>query len=125
MVKIADLGLARVLGEVHETRLTRTGCLVGTPLYIAPEYIRDPDCCSPASDIYALGASMYHAISGHPPFAGISIYKVLQAHLDEPVPAAPPCPGLDPGLASLLQRCLEKDPAQRPTTAELIVRASH
>src|SRR5690606_2162722 len=65
--RIADLGLAKQLNDPELQRLTATGVVVGTPLYVSPEGIRDPETISPKSDIYSLGATFYHMLAGRPP----------------------------------------------------------
>ncbi len=109
-VKIFDFGIA--------ARLDKSGGeaakICGTPFYMAPEQIRgDPP--SPSSDIYSLGATFYHLVTGHPPFTR---GNVLEAHLKE-VPADPAAdaPWLPDGLSEIILRCLKKDPASRYANA--------
>ncbi|HYE05063.1 MAG TPA: serine/threonine-protein kinase [Planctomycetota bacterium] len=118
--KITDLGLAKNYEDEDVTRLTATGVVVGTPLYVSPEAIRDPRTVTVAADIYSLGATFYHMVSGSPPFAQGTAYEVMRGHLegrlrplreiDERIPS---------GLADLIERCLAKEPAKRPTASEL------
>src|SRR5215213_574645 len=100
-VKVLDFGLAEISGthpeeglqldgEVDaEDRLTATGSLVGTPLYVAPELIRQ-QAASRASDLYSFGVIAYELLTGHPPFQGSTV-EVLAGHLEAepPVPALP------------------------------------
>lgn len=112
-VKVLDFGLAR--SESDATRLTATGQLLGTALYMAPEQI-DPrrGRVTRSCDLYALGAVTYHLLSGRPPFVGASLAEVLSAHLhDEPAPLAALVPGIPAGLAAAVARALAKRPEER------------
>jgi CHASE2 domain-containing sensor protein len=127
LVKVLDFGLAEILGmypedgvqpdgEVDlEDRLTATGSLVGTPLYMAPELIRQQPA-SRASDLYSFGVIAYELLAGHPPFQGTTV-KVLAGHLD----LEPPVPALARYIWHVLREPLRKDPAQRPASATEIV----
>jgi serine/threonine protein kinase len=118
--KIADLGLAKQLDDPEAMRLTGTGMVVGTPLYVSPEGIRDPKTISGASDIYSLGATLYHLIGGRPPFEGKTAYDVMRGHLEEkPRPLRELRPSVPTGLATLIERCLAKHPSRRPTPEAL------
>ena len=119
-VKITDLGLAKQTDDPDLNRLTATGMVVGTPLYVSPESIQDPRTATASADIYSLGATLYHLLTGKPPFHSPSPFEVMRAHIELPVP---PIHGLRPevpaGLAQLVERCLAKSPAQRPTALEV------
>ncbi|HXT51546.1 MAG TPA: serine/threonine-protein kinase, partial [Thermoanaerobaculia bacterium] len=112
---LGDFGIAR-LAEAT-TRLTATGMVVGTPIYMAPELARGADA-SPASDRYALAVMLFEMIAGQPPFLGTNPLSVLHQQVHEPVPslaeriAAPP-----PALDAFLARALAKEPDQRHRTA--------
>jgi serine/threonine-protein kinase len=83
-VKVLDFGLAR--GEDEETKLTATGQVLGTALYMAPEQIdRRRGRVTRSCDLYALGAVAYHLLSGRPPFPGATYAEIFRGHLfDEP-----------------------------------------
>jgi serine/threonine protein kinase len=118
--KIADLGLAKQLDDPEALRLTGTGMVVGTPLYVSPEGIRDPKSISGASDIYSLGATLYHLIGGRPPFEGKTAYDVMRGHLEEKLrPLRELRPSVPTGLAMLVEQCLAKNPTRRPTPDDL------
>jgi serine/threonine protein kinase len=108
---LTDFGIAKGVGY---TVLTRTGQIVGTMDYLAPELIRGGDA-SPSSDIYALACLLYECVAGVPPFSDRPLFQVCYAHLQEP----PPDPrahraDLSPEFAATLLKGLEKEPAQRP-----------
>ncbi|WP_052852472.1 serine/threonine-protein kinase [Streptomyces avicenniae] len=115
---VLDLGIAAVTDETDEARLTRTGTLLGTPVYMAPEQAVGGSPVGPAADLYALGAIGYELLAGRVPFtapgaAGL-LYKKLH---EEPAPLAGLRPDLPAGLADLIHRLLAKDPAARPQSA--------
>lgn len=115
--KLADFGLARVGGE---ERLTATHEVLGTPLYMAPEQARGEEA-SAAADVYALGAVLYHSLAGRPPLLpGPTILALLQRlQSEEPPRLSSLGVEVPPAVAALCQRCLAKDPALRPSAAEL------
>lgn len=110
--RLTDFGLAWVSSG---PQLTRSSQLVGTPAYVAPELVAGRRAGTP-SDVYALGVTAYELLTGDRPFAAPSTAALLQAHLDAE-PARPP--GMPDQTWQLLGRCLAKDPADRPTAAEL------
>jgi len=113
---VADWGLARTAAD--ESRVTATGMLVGTPVYMAPEQIvgRAP---TTAADCYALGVMAYETVAGRPPFCGDDVAVVLQGHLSRTPPALRGFDPLVPGTAvRLIGELLDKNPAKRPSAAE-------
>jgi len=111
-VKVIDFGLAKAPGR--DAAMTRTGIMVGTPLYMAPEQIRGDERIGPAADIYALGATLVHLLTGHAPYAGANAYEIMRRHLDDPLPdLAACCPGLRPATRRLITTALAKEPGQR------------
>jgi eukaryotic-like serine/threonine-protein kinase len=119
-VKITDLGLAKQTDDPELNRLTATGMVVGTPLYVSPEAIRDPRSCTIAADVYSLGATLYHLLAGHPPFQAESPYEVMRAHLEQRhQPLRELRNDIPAGLAQLVDRCLSKAPERRPTALQL------
>jgi len=119
-VKITDMGLAKQTDDPEINRLTATGMVVGTPLYVSPEAIRDPRTCTIASDVYCLGATLYHLLVGHPPFQADSPYEVMRAHLElRPQPLRELRADIPVGLAQLVERCLNKTPDRRPTALQV------
>jgi eukaryotic-like serine/threonine-protein kinase len=108
---IADFGIARTKGQ---EQLTRSGVVTGTPAYFAPELARGQEA-SPASDVWALGVSLYVAVQGEPPYEDQSnAIALLNTIANRP----PPAPTRAGPLASIMARMLEPDPARRGTMAE-------
>ncbi|MGW1074821.1 WD40 repeat domain-containing serine/threonine protein kinase [Streptomyces sp. NPDC002537] len=112
--RIIDFGIARA---VDASSLTATGAVIGTYAYMSPEQIR-ADRAGPASDVFALGSVLAFAATGHSPFDAPTLLTVVQRILDEP----PALDGLDGELRRLLTSCLAKDPADRPSVADLPAR---
>jgi eukaryotic-like serine/threonine-protein kinase len=114
VLKIMDFGIARVRGS---QRLTRTGSIVGTLAYMAPEQLRGEEG-DEASDLYSLAIVLYEMLSGSPPFSATSEYDLMQAQINQrPERLIPRVPGLSPALEAALLRALSKKPAQRfPST---------
>ena len=112
--RLTDFGIAR-LGD--DVTLTASGVVMGTPAYIAPEHARG-DEMGPAVDIYGLGATLYYAVEGVPPFgSGGSLATVMAVLSDAPRPMQRAGP-----LAAVLGELLDKDPAARPDAASLRAR---
>ncbi|MEU0674314.1 serine/threonine-protein kinase [Streptomyces sp. NPDC006172] len=111
--KVIDFGISRP--KDSELR-TETGKLIGTPPFMAPEQFRRPREVGPAADIFALGSVLVHAATGRGPFDSDSPYVVAyQVVHDEP-----DLTGVPQALAPLVQRCLAKEPEERPTPDELM-----
>ncbi|MFJ4242517.1 serine/threonine-protein kinase [Streptomyces iakyrus] len=111
--KVIDFGISRPMDS--ELR-TETGRLIGTPPFMAPEQFRRPREVGPAADIFALGSVMVHAATGRGPFDSDSPYIVAyQVVHDEP-----DLTGVPDEVASLVLRCLAKEPEERPTPDELM-----
>ncbi len=113
---LMDFGLARELyGE--DPGVTAPGVLVGTAFYVAPEQARF-GTASPASDLYALGGVLYHALTGDPPFTGDGALDVaLRRFEEDPPDVRVRLPAADPELAALIHALLARDPVERPWDA--------
>ncbi|WP_433361493.1 serine/threonine-protein kinase [Actinoplanes sp. CA-142083] len=109
-VRLTDFGIARVLDAAG---LTTPQAIVGTPHYMAPEAIHGD--AEPASDVYSAGIVLYELVTGAPPYSGEPL-AVLRRHVEES-PERPP--GMPQPVWSLIEWCLDKDPARRPTAGEL------
>ncbi len=111
LVKIADFGLAKILDA--PSSYTADGTTLGTPHYMSPEQGQGK-ALDARSDQYALGASLYHLLTGAPPFDADTAVATIFLHTNEPLPPiasrAPDCP---PGLAAIVERMLAKDPEDR------------
>lgn len=117
-VKVADFGIARFVSDAA-TDLTSTGQIVGTTYYLAPERAKGV-AAGPESDVYSLGCVLYQLVTGHPPFDADTPAAVLYQHVDlPPVPPAELRPELAGPFQDSLLRMLAKDPADRPTAAQL------
>ncbi|MFI8344908.1 protein kinase [Streptomyces sp. NPDC085639] len=116
---LIDFGVARA---AEQSRLTRTGMVVGTPAYMAPEQASGRRRLSGATDVFALGSVLAYAACGQPPFGDESGHGVLYRIVHEE-PDLDPLRELEPDLADLVAACLDKDPEGRPTAAELLERA--
>lgn len=112
-VKVADFGLARITLSGEGLDLTHEGTTLGTPLYMSPEQVEGHDLDS-RSDLYSLGATLYHLIAGRPPFETGSPLSVALAHVREtPRPLQQLRPEFPEVLTVLIDRLLAKDPAAR------------
>jgi serine/threonine-protein kinase len=115
VAKVLDFGLAKLREGADLNDVTSQGAIVGTPYFMAPEQIRGEPVDN-RSDIYALGALMYRALTGHYPFNGPTPMAVFTKHLTEPpVPPADRAPelGIPPGVSAIVMKALEKSPADR------------
>jgi WD40 repeat protein/tRNA A-37 threonylcarbamoyl transferase component Bud32 len=118
--KITDFGLAKRLDQQSDR--TRTGTIMGTPSYMAPEQAGGRrDQLGPVTDAYALGAILYELLTGRPPFQGPTpLDTVLQVVNQEPVPVRQLQPRVPRDLETVCLKCLQKDPARRyPSGVEL------
>jgi WD40 repeat protein len=115
--RVTDFGLARRVQGGSD--LTGTGQIMGTPSYMPHEQAGSHrDEIGPAADVYALGATLYCAITGRPPFqAATAMDTLLQVLSEEPVPPRRLNPAVDRDLETILLKCLEKDPARRYSSA--------
>jgi serine/threonine-protein kinase len=114
-LKLLDFGVAK--GVHEDTDLTQAGCVAGTPSYMSPETARGLRA-DERSDVYALGAVLYFALLGRPPFVGASAPELLYAHVHT-APSPPSALGLaiPEDLEAVVLRCLEKDPERRFASA--------
>jgi tRNA A-37 threonylcarbamoyl transferase component Bud32 len=109
-VKITDFGIASAAGSAP---LTRTGTLIGTPAYLAPERVAGQSA-TPASDLYSLGVVCYECLAGAPPFSGTPV-EIAVAHSQGQIPPLPPDVPAD--VAALIASLTARDPRDRPATA--------
>ncbi|MET7756168.1 serine/threonine-protein kinase [Streptomyces sp. NPDC005389] len=112
-VRVIDFGIARATDQM--TKLTHTGALIGSPAFMAPEQVRG-EAPTPATDVFALGATLVVACTGTTPFSGTSVPALMHsiAH------AEPALDGVPPGLRGIVAACLAKDPALRPSPQDVL-----
>lgn len=116
---LTDFGLAR---GTADTVLTKTGAVVGTVDYLAPELIRGQPA-SHSSDVYALGCLLYECLTGAPPFAGRSYVDTLLAHVrDEPRSLSNLRADVPESVSWAVLKALAKEPAERPPSANAYAR---
>jgi tetratricopeptide (TPR) repeat protein len=112
-VAVLDFGIAGFVGDPH--KLTRTGVILGTPGYMAPEHVGGSPTYDPRSDIFSLGCVLFECLAGRPAFQGQTSMAVLaKLMLGESPRVADLRPGIAPPLDALVSRMLAKDPDQRP-----------
>jgi tRNA A-37 threonylcarbamoyl transferase component Bud32 len=119
VVKLCDLGLAQQIDSNNEKD---KGVIMGSPFYIAPEQIEGRGDLDSRADIYSLGATLFHLLTGHPPFTGRSPEDVCLRHLSDPVPDPRTSnPGVTQRIVQIVYRMMAKDRDDRyPTVAELV-----
>ncbi len=114
-VKVLDFGIAKLAGDDAGSVKTRTGSMMGTPLYMSPEQCRGAGEVDWRSDIYAVGCMLYELSCGRPPFLGAGPGDVIVGHIaTTPDPPSKYEPALPPELDALILRCLAKTPEGRP-----------
>jgi len=120
-VKLADLGLARALNDL-EAAEAESGRAYGTPYYISPEQIRGKKNITPAADIYGLGATLYHMVTGNVPFPGKNPSDVMHRHLKKTlVPPDHINSSLSPGFSQIIEMMMAKDVSQRYQNANDLI----
>jgi serine/threonine-protein kinase len=119
-VKVADFGLARLLSDVTHTK---TGLLIGTAAYLAPEQVAGGRADF-RTDVYAAGIMLFELLTGNQPYTGDTPLAVAYRHVNEVVPAPSSLvPGLPPALDSLVALATSRDPGRRPADAGQFLRA--
>jgi eukaryotic-like serine/threonine-protein kinase len=118
---VSDFGIAKALLASHAVTvsapMTELGMVIGTPLYMAPEQAAADTGLDHRVDLYALGCVAYEMIAGEPPFAG-SVASLIRAHIvHAPPPIVTKRADVPEALAALVERCLQKDPVDRPASA--------
>jgi len=124
---VTDFGIAKALSDSKKesgSSLTQTGTSLGSPAYMAPEQVAGDPNADHRADLYAFGCMGYEMLAGEPPFTAESPQKVFAAHLTQkPQEIADRRADVPRALASVIMRCLEKDPADRPLNAAEILTA--
>jgi len=125
--KLVDFGIAKLTtttaaGDGHQSARTRTGVLLGTPLFMSPEQCRGAGKIDHRSDMYSLGCIAYNMLAEKPPFPLEGFGEIIAAHINEPPPSLRArLPGLPIAVESLVMQMLAKSPADRPQTMDALV----
>jgi len=123
-VKLLDFGIAKLAPISGEVSQTRTGMVMGTPTYMAPEQCRGAGAVDQRADLYALGCVAYHMMCGQPPFVSEGAGDLIARHLYfQPAPLRSLCPEVPADVDALVLWLLQKDPAARPASAAELIRA--
>ncbi len=116
------MGLARAVSD-REAAEAEAGKAFGTPYYISPEQIRAGQDVDARADLYSLGATLYHMVTGKVPFEGPEIATILKKHIREPlVPPDHVNPALSNGISEIIELCMAKDRNQRYATAADLIK---
>ena len=114
-IKLADLGIAKSNNHAEgDLTLTQESMVFGTPNYASPEQCRSSHNVDTRSDIYSLGATMYHMVAGNAPFTGETSMEIMLKVLGDETPDFNVLNGFSAGFITLLTDMLQKDPAKRP-----------
>lgn len=120
--KLVDLGLARKESLEESAQLTVAGTTLGTFDYISPEQAKDPRNVDVRSDIYSLGCTLYHAVTGEPPFPeGTVLQRLLDHHEKEPPDPAVKNRRVSPALSAVIRKMMAVDPKRRYPSAEALL----
>jgi serine/threonine protein kinase len=128
VVKVADLGLARItgMGDERDTAnfsLTQAGGILGTVDYMPPEQSLDSTAIDHRADIYSLGCTLYFLLTGKPPYAAGSLMGLMLQHRDAPIPSlASVRHDVPPALVTVFERMIAKQPADRPQSMDDVIR---
>jgi serine/threonine protein kinase len=115
LAKLTDFGIARI---IHGERRTQAALTLGTLWYLAPEQAQN-SAVDARADVYALGCSIYEALTGRVPFPYDNVARVLASHVSEPPrPLSELVPGIPADVDALVARCLAKNPYDRPRDGE-------
>ena len=123
---LGDFGVAKVVTETQSNNdldaLTGEGLVLGTMDYMAPEQIRAVDSVGPSADVYALGCTLYFALTGEVPFPGGTRQEKMQRQLNEqPRPIRQLEPGVSEDLCRVVDELMRKDPQERPSSTQAVI----
>ena len=117
-VKLMDFGLARHVVESESLNVTQAGAILGTPLYMAPEQCAGEGKIDARTDVYAMGATLFHLLAGRPPFVAESPIAVISAHVNVPPPVLKSLvPSASDQVSQVIEKCLAKNPDDRYANA--------
>jgi serine/threonine protein kinase len=126
LAKILDMGIVRVQSERHLTRRLGEKTILGTADYLAPEQAVNSSDVDTRADLYALGATLYFLLAGHPPFPDCTTFeKILRKQKDDPPPIHQLRPDVPPGLSVVIAQLLARNPADRFSTPQAAAVALH
>ncbi len=117
VVKILDMGLAKFFEEPHGWSSLHLADVMGTTDYASPEQLSDCPASDHRSDIYSLGATLYHLVTGRPPFEGSTTAKLVAHHLSAVPPAHSVCADVPPELSVVIEKMMAKNPSDRYQSA--------
>jgi serine/threonine protein kinase len=121
VAKLGDFGLSRLQDDLGQTA---EGYLLGTPHYISPEQANGDKQIDTRSDMYSLGATFYHLLSGEPLFPGDNLQQVVLAHLTKARPKLADLAGdVSPAVCELIDKLVEREPENRFQTTEELFEA--
>jgi serine/threonine-protein kinase len=120
-VQLVDFGIAKSIdGENAVQALTKTGVIVGTPIFMSPEQAR-AERIDGRADIYSLACVIFFALTGKPPFLGPTIVDTITKHLIESPPDFDPALKIPSDLQKIIYKSMEKDPCDRYSTMEEVL----
>ena len=123
LLKIADFGLAKHFDASESIAMTQTGLIMGTPHYMAPEQCQGGDV-GPATDVYAIGVTLFQCLTGKLPFEGQSAVEIFRMHCDSPVPDIRKyCGVVSDAMQSVVEKCMAKNPHARYRDASELLQA--
>ena len=115
VVKVVDFGLIKQVRNPHTRDITQYAKVLGTPMYMAPERLRNPADADARADIYALGAVAWFVLAGRPAFEAETDHDIMYRVMNDRAPSlAHAAPGIPGELDALVERCLAKDRGDRP-----------
>ena len=121
VAKVLDFGLVKLTRDPGAAKLTSDMTVSGTPMFMAPEQTVGDRSLDARADIYALGAMMYYALTGQPPFTGENAFAIMMAHSRDPVvPPSQLSPDVPADLEQVVLRCLAKKPEDRYPSAKAL-----
>ena len=123
--KLVDFGIGKLrAGDHKDLRLTETGQIIGTPLYMAPEQTRSTSQVDHRADLYSLAVMVFEMVCGRPPFEAGHLFEIVIKHATEPAPDPREFrPDLPASVAELINRTLRKEPNERWTSADEMLEA--